>query len=92
MKKSLPTLKIAFAIIIAAMQCVAPAVAQTANDKALADSLENALAETKDYKEQIRILHDIIDIDENNLGNNDWDHEYLDNNHLLLKLATKNDD
>ena len=92
MKKSLPTLKIAFAIIIAAMQCIAPAAAQTANDKALADSLENALAETKEYKEQVRILHDIIDIDENNLGNSDWDHEYLDDNRLLLKLATKNDD
>jgi signal transduction histidine kinase len=92
MKKSSPTSNIVFAILVATMQCILPSTAQTANDKALTDSMKNEFAKTNEYKEQVRILHDIIDIDEINLGVSEWDREYQNNNRILMNLATRNND
>jgi signal transduction histidine kinase len=78
--------------LLGALLCASPASAQDVDNKALADSLYKVLGKTSDYKQQVLLLYDIMDLSEYLVTPEDSVSRYKKASRQLLKIAQQNKD
>ena len=78
--------------LLGTMLCAAPSFAQSIDNRAVADSLYKVLDHTADYKEQVLLLYDIMDLTEYIVTPKDSVSMYKKASRQLLRIAQQNKD